>query len=94
MNDQSVLPPSKAIEILMDSGLTQTQIAALCETTQGTISRIRSGALVPSYVITDALRREAIKLMPILTDQVPKQEPRRETILDRWRANRQAEVND
>lgn len=94
MNDQSVLSPSKAIEILMGSGLAQTQIAKLCGTTQGTISRIRSGALVPSYVIVDALRREAIKLMPVLTDQVPTQEPRRETILDRWRANRHAEVND
>lgn len=94
MNDQSMLSPRQAIAILMDSGLTQAQVANLCGASQGTISRIRSGALVPSYVITDALRREAIKLMPVLTDQVPTQEPRRETILDRWRANRHAEVND
>lgn len=92
-DDFWLMPPTEAIEILRKAGLTDTQIGAACNTTQSTINRIRNKRYPePSYLITDALRVEVAKLVPTLSEHY--QEPKRETILDKWRASRASEVND
>lgn len=92
-DDFWLMSPLEAIEILRKAGMNDTQIGAACNTTQATINRIRNKRHPePSYLIADALRMEVSKRIPTLSERY--EEPRRETILDKWRASRASEVND
>jgi transcriptional regulator with XRE-family HTH domain len=51
--------PSSAIEVLIASGLTESQIGALVGARQSTINRIRHGRQKPSYDVGVALVRLA-----------------------------------